>query len=472
MNLKKNIFWDLIGRFSTTFFSLFTSIVLTRLLDPEDFGIVGIAMAVQGVASIFINLGFTNAIIQKSYTANQVSSFFWLNAGIALFISLLLYFLSGSIGNFYHDETVTQIIQVNSALFFLSSFGMVPMALLSKNMEFKKINVRNTLVALGSGVIGIVLAYNGFGVWALVLQNVINGLFGVLLLYIVCKWKPILYFNFKEIKDGINFGKYFFYSGILEGISSRLDVFLIGRAFSNSTLGLYTRAQGLVIIARNLSSTSLLSVLYPAFVKIKDDRVETENVFKKYYSIIAFLFCLISGIGFILALPVFNLLFGERWNASAVYFQLLILSAFAYPLSSLMLTVVEANGNSKGFFKAEVLKKIIILPIYFVLFYFNVEVFLVALFFVNLLSLGINVNFLKREIAVTNQYLFRELAACALPGLGIPIFLNYYFGFDSSMINTIVLLISYITIYLFFQYLNKSAGYNHIYKILIKYVRR
>ena len=208
-----------------------------------------------------------------------------------------------------------------------------------------------------------------------------------------------------------------FLSGLLDGIYTRIDIFLIAKVFSPASLGLYTRAQSLDGMIRNLSSGSLLNVLFPTFAKISDDREQLKQMYYQYFQLISFLFCLLAGFFYLSADKLFLLLFGSQWHLSAVYFKILVLAGFAYPLSSLSLSIIEARGNSKNFFKVEIIKKILFLPTYFIAYFYGIIPFLISFVLAMFIATFINVRFLKFELDIKVWQTVKYLSTYFFPTL-------------------------------------------------------
>ena len=400
-SLKRNLAWDYLSKFGNTFFSLITTSILARLLTPADYGLVGISAAVNGIAGIFFNFGLASAIIQADKLDKKIlSTVFYFNQMIAVSLWLLIFISADSIEHFYKIDQLSNVLFFTSLVFIINGALMVPNALLSKEMKFKTISLISLASNFLSGTIGIILAMNNFGVWSLVVQQLCNSFFILTGSYFVTRWYPIIFFNIKSIYPMLKFGFFMFLSGLLDGIFSRIDIFLIAKIFSAGTLGLYTRAQGLESQVRILSANSLIGVLFPAFTKIKHDTEELKRLYYRFFELVSFSFCLLAGIFFIGAEQLFLLLFGPQWNISAHYFQLLIIVGFAYPLSSLTLSIIEARGNSKSFFKLEIIKKLLFLPTYFIAYYYGIEAYLLSYIVFCIIGTFVNVLFLTFEIPI------------------------------------------------------------------------
>jgi teichuronic acid exporter len=420
---RTNLFWDYLGRFSSLLSQLVTSIILTRLLLPEDFGLIGVATAVNGIASIFGNFGFSSYIIQqKEENQRTISTIFWFSATLGIFLGLIVFLSSGFVATFYNIGDLQKVLNVFAILFFINTLSYVPNALLTKRLEFKAINLRNIVIALLSGALGISLAFWGCGVWALVIQMIFNSTLGVIVTFKLTKWWPILTFDKQEFKSAFNYGKYLFLAGLLDGIFTRVDVFLIGKVFSLRSLGLYTRAQSLDNTITGISGSSLLNVLFPTIAKIRDDKDLLRTTYYKYFTIICFVFSVLSATLIVFSASIFITIFGEKWLLSSVYFKILVLSGFAYPLASLMLSIIEARGNSKAFFQADVIKKIIFLPTYLLVFFFSIEVYLYGYLLLNILGMTVNLFFLNQEIGTRYLTSLKIFLSFYIPSV-VPVFL-------------------------------------------------
>ena len=419
-SLKTNLFWDYLNRFGNTLFSLITSVILARLLTPADFGLVGISMAVNGIAGIFLNLGFVSAIIQAKELDNKsLSTVFFLNMGIAIFIYGSIFFSAPFVSHFYKLPEIDLILKVTAFSFVINALNIIPSALMTREMKFKEMAIVSLLSSLISGSIGIYLAMNNYGVWSIIYQQLLSGIIVLLGFYLFTRWLPILYFKIQTIKKMLKFGMFMFFSGLLDGVYNRIDIFLIAKMFSPTSLGLYTRAQGLDGMIRNLSSGSLLNVLFPTFTKISDDKEQLKQMYYQYFQLISFLFCLLAGIFYLGADKLFLILFGSQWHVSAIYFKILILAGFAYPLSSLSLSIIEARGNSKNFFKVEIIKKILFMPTYFIAYSYGIIPFLIAYAIAMYIATFINVSFLKYELEVSVWQTIKYLSTYLFTVLGI-----------------------------------------------------
>jgi teichuronic acid exporter len=471
-SIRENFFWDYLNKFGSTIIAFGITAVLSRVLSPADYGLIGISMAVTGIAALLLDFGFATAIVQHKDIDNyKLSTIFYFNLAIGILIWIVINLFASAIGAFYHSNEIRFILHATSFSFLISAASIVPNGLLTKQLEFKKMAILSLFSSFISGIIGILMATNGFGYWSLVAQQLSASLFVLIANFAASKWKPILYFKYSTAKPLIQFSSYIFFSSLLNGVFTRLDAFIFGKVFAPTTLGLYTRAQGLDTMIRNLSSSSLLTVLFPSFSKLQDNNGVLRDIFFRYFEIICFLFCLLGGAFYFASEPLFTGLFGEQWFVSAEYFKLLILGGYAYPVSALALSIIEAKGNSRAFFIAEVYKKIIFLPIFFVAYFYGVIPFLYCYLIAVFLGTVVNLYFLSMEIEIRLFSIVAMLAKYLL-AMSIPILVcNSIFdrpGMPKGLILSLIEVPCYLTFFLLMNLLLRNKGLSFTFKLIIK----
>lgn len=469
-SIKTNFFWDYLNRFGSTAFGLVTSIILSRILSPNEFGIVGISIAVTSLGGIFLNLGFVNGIIQSKILDNQIlSTVFYLNLAIAILIYFGIFISSDWICNYYEINQLGTILKVSSIAFIFNAMSLISYAQLNREMKFKLIAGVDLSCALLSGCIGIYLALNQYGVWSIVYQQLSNSILMFFCFYYFKKWKPLLYFNLSSISSLFKFGKYLFLSNLLETVYSRFDLLVIAKIFNVNTLGLYTRAQGLELSIRNLSSSSLITVLFPAFSNVNENIFLLKKLYYKYFEIICFIFFLLGGIFYLISEQLFIILFGIKWIISSLFFKLMIIAAFSYPLCNIGNTILQARGNSKMVLIFEISKRIIQIPSYFIAYYYGITNFLISYILLSLLNTLINISFVKNEIGISNLKTLKILLLYLVPTLLLVIIVQFKYiliPISSPFVNSIQNISFFIIGYLLLHYFNKSKPFFSILSII------
>ncbi len=398
--LIKNILWDYVGRFSLLFANLAVTSVLSRLLSPAEYGEVGIVIAISGLAAILLEFGFTAAIIQKGEIDEvQLSTIFYMVLLGSAVIYTAVFFAAPYVAGFYALPNLTALLRVSALSFLINAFNLVPSALIMRNMMFKQQSIRNVALTVAVGIAAIAMAWLGWGVWALVLQILLSAFFLVFINLWLTKWLPRRLFDLRSVAEMFHYSKFLFLSTTLDALFTRVDALIIGKALNVHTVGFYTRSKGLENMVQGVTTASLNAVMFPFFSKMQHDERQIRGLFHRFFAIITTVIFLFTGLAYVNAYWVFELLFGAQWSVSAGYYRILALSAFVFPLSALILSVVSARGNSKDFFRAEIVKKTIFLPTFFFIL-IGVEAFLYAWVGASFLAFGVNLHYLTRSIPV------------------------------------------------------------------------
>lgn len=354
--------WDMGGLLAKYGVTFLVTMVLSRLLAPSEFGLVAMAMVFISVSQIFADVGLTSGLIQ-SREANSLtySSIFYLNVAMGMFLFILFWFAAPLVADFYTNDQIIPLIRWLSLNLIFTAFNQVQQAILRRQIEFKKITVRVMISHVCGGIIAIVLAFRGWGVYALVAQNLLSGLIDTIILWRVTDWKPKLEFAASEVRRLFGFSMWVFLSQASNRVVQQFDVLIIGKLFDPSTVGFYTRASTLNSLVTTLSSTSISRVAFPLLSRYQEDK----SKFERYYFIILE-FIAFAAFGFsgclILAGPdLIVLFFGDNWVPSVFILQVLALKSFTYPVNLLIVSTFLAGGRSKENFWYGNVKKVITL---------------------------------------------------------------------------------------------------------------
>jgi len=363
--------WDLLGSFATQGVQFIISIILARLLSPSDFGLVGMAMVFIAISRTFIDLGFSSALIQnQKNTTLTYSSVFILNLSIGIILTLLFFSLAKPIGVFYENDTIEYLVLWLAPTLFFGALSMVQIAILKKELQFKELSIRLLIAGLLSGIIGVILALLGYGVYALAIQFLLNSIINTIVLWRVSKWRPQFNFSFGEIKKLLSFSTYTFLGQSLNQIINKLDALVIGKLFSPATLGFFTRAESLNSLIATYTSGSLSKVFFPAMSTLQDEPEQFRRIFLKVISIVSFLTFFLSGFFILSSEFLIITLFGEKWRPSVFIFNILMLKIFCYPISVIIVNSFKAIGKAKEDFWYGLFRKALrLLPFVFAFFY-------------------------------------------------------------------------------------------------------
>jgi len=337
------------------------TIVLARLLLPEQFGLIGMLAVFLGVAQSFVESGFTAALIQKNNATHvDECSIFYFNILVGVLAAGLLCFIAPWIAAFYDQPLLTPLTRALSLRLIVDAFGTVQLGLLTKRLDFKTQLKVSVIATILSGIIGIAMALRGFGVWSLVAQSLTMSVLQTILLWLFNTWRPRLVFSFTALGEMFGFGARLLASGLLNRVFENLHVVIIGRLFTPVDVGLYASASKLQQIpTQNLAGT-VSRVTFPAFSTIQDDPIRLKRCMRKAVATLAFVnFPLMIGLA-VVARPLVLVLLTEKWLAAVPYIQLLCVVGLLYPLHAINLNVLKAKGRSDLFFRLEVLKRILV----------------------------------------------------------------------------------------------------------------
>lgn len=466
-SLKKQGFkafiWDFFGKITTHGMSFIVSIFLTRLLEPSDFGLIAMAMVVIGIASIFTDIGLGGALIQrKNVNSIHFSSVFYFNIFIGLILTIITYFFSSEISKFYNNSQITFLIKILSILFILNSFSSIQEVILRKELKFDILTKINLISAFISGIIGIILAFLGAGLWSLVTQILTQRILYTIFIWSANNWRPKLEFSWKALRQLWGYGFRMFLSGLLDKIYSQIDTIIIGKQFQPAILGYFNRAKSLNKMIITYSSSSLVSVLFPILSKVQNDLPRFINIVIKSFGIINFITFMLIGGMYVISHEIILLLYGEKWLQSVYYFKLLILSGFAYPISALLVNVLSSRGNSKAFLRLEIYKKLIGTISLIVLCYYGIKMFLYALIiqeFIN--GYILNIFYVAKEISIS-PFKFYKMIFTQIVIAIISVILTLLI-FKNIELSVIILLIAkgilFIILYIVLNYLFKAPSY-------------
>ena len=356
----KGVIWSSIDRFTTQGISFVFSMLIARLLLPSDYGVVAMLGIFMAVAQCFIDSGFGTALIQKKdRTETDFNTVFYFNIVVACIFYGLLWLASPYIAQFYDMpllESVTKVVGLNLVI---GSFAGIQGAQLSIAIDFKSRAKISVITTLFTGIVGLWLAYKGYGVWALVFQGLSSNILRTILLWVIVRWKPQLVFSWKSFKELFSFGSKLLASGLLDTIYNNIYPIVIGKFFSASSLGVYSRADGLAHFPSSNITSVLQSVTFPVLCTIQDEEARLADAYRRFLRLSAFVvFPLMMGLSAV-ADPFIRITLTDKWAGAIYFLQIICFSLMWYPIHAINLNILQVKGRSDYFLKLEVLKKII-----------------------------------------------------------------------------------------------------------------
>lgn len=358
------VFWNAVDSIGTQAIGFVVSIVLARLLTPSAYGIIGILTAFISISQLFVDAGLSTALIRKKgATEEDWATVFWFNIVISILCYILLYIIASYVARFYGIADLTLILRVFGLTVVINSLYSTQVAKLTAQINFR--TQAKVVLSKGilSGTIGISLAYLGFGVWALVWQQVSAAVFAMLLFWMVSRWHPKFIFSFNRFRSLFGFGSKLLLSNLLNVIYTNISPLIIGKKFSTEDLGFYSRADGLVALPAGVMDRTLSRVVFPVLSAIQNDDNRLRSVYSRYLrlmtSIVAPLLMFLAAV----ANPLIKLLIGDKWLPCVPYLQILAIGWIVDPMIQVNNNVLYVKGRSDIVLKLEFIKKIIAVTI-------------------------------------------------------------------------------------------------------------
>ncbi len=349
LRTARTIKWNVIDRVSSQLLYAVTGIVLARVLTQEDFGLVGAILVFQAFATLFVDSGFSYALIQrKSPTNLDYSTVLWFNVGVAVLIYAIFWFASPFIATlFQNDLRLIPLSRVMFLSFIINATAIVQTNRLMKQMDVKMIAVSNALGLIGGAVVGILLAIYGYGAWAIVWQTITLATVKSLILWVTSHWLPLFKFSWDSLRSIFKVGSGIMVSSFLNIVFQNIYSFFIGNRVGLVSLGYYTQADKWSKMGVSSLSQVLTSSFLPVLSRFQDERERFNRATAKMNRFTAYVLFPAMGFLIIMAEPLFHLLFGTKWDASIVLFQLLLLRGIFTVLSSLYNNYILALGRAK-----------------------------------------------------------------------------------------------------------------------------
>lgn len=386
MNLRQKtisgLTWSFVDNFAKQGIVFIIGIILARLLAPREFGLIGMTTIFITLAESLFDSGFGQALVRKkNCTQADYATVFYYNMCLGVFLYLILFLSAGTISSFFNEPKLELILQVLGFGLIINSFTLIHVILLIKRIDFKLQTKITVLASIGSGIVGVYMAYNGFGVWSLVAKMLFGFAFTSMLLWSWSPWKPSFEFSLHSFKEMFSFGSKLLISGLLDKVYNNIYLLVIGKYFSATELGFYTRADQF----KNLPSQNIMVVIqrvsYPALSSIQDDIPRLKQAYKKLIKGTMFItFFLMLGLAAI-AKPLVLVLIGAKWLPSVIYLQLLCFVGIFFPLKAINQNMLKVQGLSGIVLKLEIIKKIVAIPLIFIGIFYGIKFLIMGMIF-------------------------------------------------------------------------------------------
>ena len=464
----KGVAWTAMDSIAQYGIHFFVGLILARLLAPSDYGLIGIMAIFINLFNAIVDSGFTNALIRKKNANDRdYCTVFYINLVLSVILSVLFFNSAKFIAIFFNRIELYEITQAMSIIVIVNAFSIVQRARLTKALEFKiqtKISVFSSVI---SGIIGIIFAYSGYGVWALVVQQLIARALICLLLWWASKWIPRFDFSKESFIAMWTFGWKLLVSKIIDTTWNQMYQVVIGKCYSPQTLGLFTRAEQFSSLFSSNITAVVQRVSYPVLTSIQDDNNRLKLVYKRIIRTTMLLTCILMLMMAAIARSMVYVLIGEQWLPCVGFLQILCFTMMFYPLHAINLNMLQVQGRSDLFLRLEIIKEIcLIIPIVLGIF-IDIYIMLIGSFVFNVFAYYLNAYYSGPLInyGILEQVLDIFPSMMTAFSIALPVYLLSYLPFSLYWIFVLQLILG-VTIGGIVLELSRNSDYYYLKNVI------
>ena len=456
----KSLLWSGIQQFVVFGIQFGVGILLARLLNPYDFGVIAMQGVFFAISNAFIDCGLEGALIQKKEcTKVDANSAFIYSVSISVALYVLLFLAAPIIEDFYHTPNLGKVIRISALVLMINAVGIVPRSLLQRQLRFKELALASTTIQFVAGFVAVMMAYHGYAYWALVGQTLLAAGLMAAAYYIYTRWWPSSQFSMESFRQLINFGLPMLLTALVHSIYNNLYSLVIGKRYDARQLGLYNRAENYSgYVAQNLSDMSMRA-LYPILSRVQDDLAQLKVASLRILHASAFIILPINIFLLVKAEDIICILLTDKWLEMTPLMQVMCISSMAYVMSNLHLNLFKAIGRTQILFICELTKKILGVLILLLTFQYGLMVMVWGLLIYAVLNIFVSSYFVYRFVGITLFEQGKEVGQVVLNAL-IPIFLCSLISFlvDLLYIRFALSFISYFSVYTILAWFEKDKA--------------
>ena len=479
-NLKNKVFSGLIWTYAERFFaqiiSLLVTVILARIIAPEEYGIIAIISVFITIADSFAINGLGNSLIQKK-NADELdfSSVFYFNIFFSIIIYIIFWIFAVPLAKFYNEQLLCPVLRVMAIRIPIAAINSVQQAYVSKRMEFRKFFFATIIGTVISAIVGIAMAYLGYGVWALVAQYLINTFIDTIILWLTVKWRPRFIYSWERMKGLFSYGWKVLATSLLITIYSNIQDLIIGKKFSSVDLAYCNKGRQFPSLISTNINTSITKVLFPAISECQDDRYRVKQMTRKSISIGTYILAPVLiglaaiGDGFI------EIILTDKWSGCVPFLRIMCLVYLLQPIQTSSIQAMKAIGKSDLYLKLEIQKKIFGIGVLAVtvLFFNSVFVIIVGSLIAEIFSTILNIPYMEKlidyKVAEQINDIFPSLLMAFI--MFLTVYPIHYIKINIWIKLGLQILIG-ISIYITISCISKNTNYQYVKKILSTYLKR
>ncbi len=467
-----SLIWRFLERVGFQGVKFIISIILARLLAPEIYGTVALVTVFTSILQVFIDSGMGLALVQKKNADDlDYSSLFFFNLGMCIVLYIGLFFAAPFIATFYERPELVSIIRVMGITLLVAGVNSIQNAYISRNLLFKKTFFSTLGGTVFSAVVGVVMAYAGYGVWALVIQTVLDVIVRTGIIWITVRWRPKLLFSLQRLKGLFSFGWKMLVSTLIDTVYNELYSLIIGKKYSSNDLAFYNKGKLFPNMIVTNVNYSINSVLLPTMAKEQDNSLRVKAMTRRAIRTSTYIMSpLMIGLA-VCAEPLVTVLLTEKWLPCVLFLRLFCVSYIFYPIHTANLSAIQALGRSDLFLKLEIIKKIIGVALVLGSMWISVEAMAYSLLVSALLSTIINAYPNKKLLGYSWTEQMKDILPNILlaAGMGVPVFLMQWLPLPQIVILILQVLVG-SGVYVGFSVIFKLEIYQYLLQILKGYL--
>ena len=469
-----NFLWRFLERCGAQGVTFIVSVVLARILDTEVYGTIAIVTVFISIMQVFVDSGMGNALIQKKEADDlDFSSVFFFNITVCIILYIVLFFASPFISDFYKSPELNAIIRVLGLILIISGIKNVQQAYVTRNMLFKRFFFSTLGGTVGAAVVGIVMAYMGYGVWALVAQMLFNATIDTTILWITVKWRPKFQFSFERLKGLLSFGWKLLVSALIDTIYTDLRQLVIGKIYTKSDLAQYNQGDKFPKLIVTNINTSIDSVLLPTMSKAQDDKELVKKMTRRAITVSTYIMMpFMVGLA-VCAEPLVSLILKEKWLFCVPYLRIFCFTYAFYPIHTANLNAIKAMGRSDLFLKLEIAKKIVGMIALFATMWISVMAMAYSLLVTSVISQLINSGPNRKLIDYSYVEQLKDMfpQICISLVMGAVVYFIPYIGLN-NLVTLIIQVIVGAAVYIVLSKLFKIESFEYIWGTIKEFMKK
>ncbi|MBI3720826.1 MAG: lipopolysaccharide biosynthesis protein [Sphingobacteriales bacterium] len=378
------VIWSLVDTIANFALKFFFALAITRMLSPRDYGLVAYTGLFLGIASWLSEGGFGLALIQKKDPVeSDYSTGYFFNVIISILFCIAYFVMAPWLASYFGEPELENIMKVMSTTLVLNSLCYIHLIKLIKHIQFKQQALLNFFASVISGTIGLLMAYYGYGYWALIFQTLSGAILKMAGLWAVVRWRPVFVFSWGSFKEQFKFGSKVFFQGLFESIFREINSLVVGKSYHTSALGNYSRGQKFYDLFIIQTGTAFNKVLYPAMAKEADKAELQKKIYVKVYNLLFFIMAPLSVFLFLLAEPLIQVLLTQKWHDSVPYMQLFFIAGFIATLMSFNSSTMLSSNRPNIFLVMDIIHKSLMAIALFLTFKIGIKTIIVGWLVVN-----------------------------------------------------------------------------------------